>query len=160
VNLDPGVGFVFRRYPRWQLWRRGFGAAQVVSQEPSSSVVHLRVLGTDGSVITHLPILESMVLSRVHKWVGGESPDLHASLAAVARWRREHAEGNAGVFSVPLPEAVDCILATVRSEARSGPAQIESAYPLRDADGVFRTVCVVVLEASQQRVGADGRRQA
>ncbi len=160
MNLEPGVGFVFRQHPRWQFWRRGFGAAQVVSQEPSSSVVHLRVLGTDGSVIMHLPILESMVLSRVHKWMGGESADLHGSLAGVARWRCEHAEGNAGVFSVPLPEAVDCIFATVPSEARSGPVHIESAYPLRDADGAFRTVCVVMLEASQQRVGADGRRQA
>jgi len=145
-ELLPGITFRYRSRPRWKFWRRASGAAQVIATEPSGSILHLRAFALDGSVISHFPILTRCVTQFI-----AEIYDRSMFVAsvddlcrgAVMRWRKAHAEGSAGVFSVPVGEAVDCINDTLPRALADLPYIVESAYPVPGQDGRFRTVHVV-----------------
>lgn len=145
IELIRGASFGFRYHRWWQFWKRGFGAAQVVEAQSSASFVHIRVFGSDGSVIAHMPIERSSLQRFIYKELAAAPiPDgLHAiSEAGVNEWRREHFTGTAGVFSIPLGDAIDAIMQTL-GPAGIGPVVVESAYPV-SSGGDFRTVRVIV----------------
>jgi hypothetical protein len=146
LELSPGIAFRYRACPRWQFWRRASGAAQLIATEPDGSILHLRAFALDGSVISHFPILTHCVTRFIAEIYGPSVPVAPVDepcRAAVIRWRAAHAAGSAGVFSVPVGEAVDRINDTLPREIAELPYVVESAYPVRGQDGTFRTIHVI-----------------
>jgi hypothetical protein len=146
-ELAVGTMFSYRIHPRWRFWRRGWGGAQVIGAEDSRNLLHLRVFGTDGSVISHLPIEKDCVFPFIH-----EIFDVATTAAyvddncrhSILRWREESVNGTAGIFNIPIGAAIDTIESTLPSEVAMQPYQVESAYPIRAEDGEFRRVFVIV----------------
>jgi hypothetical protein len=143
LDLRRGTSFGFRHHRWWQFWKRGYGAAQVIAIE--SGVLHLRLFGSDGSYIAHLPIREAVVRRSAYQIL--ESAPIPDELSALSEegltlWREHEQIGFAGVFSIPLGEAIDAVFYTVPSS--DDPIVIESAYPVRNEGGNFRKVQVVV----------------
>jgi hypothetical protein len=142
ADLVRGTAFSFRYHRVWQVWKRGFGAAQVLAVDRDT--VHLRVFG-DGAVIAHMPIQRESVDPFVQRVL--PSPRIPDGLdelgqSAIAAWRHESSDGKAGVFSVALGEAVDLIMRTIHP-AETSTVVIESAYPVF-MNGTWRTVRVIL----------------
>ena len=144
MRLEQDASFTFALNPTWQFWKRGVGLAEVIARDDEFGVVHLRIIGVGPCVIAHLPILERKALARALR--SSSRPAGHASKDpvsrnAVAAWRFEHGRDIAGAFSVSLGEAIGAIYETA-TQATSD-VFIETAYPIRDESGRFRTVRVV-----------------
>lgn len=140
-----GRGFTFRWYPRWQVWRRTVGGAQTVGLDAAIGVVHLRIFPLDGADeaggILHLPIVASQVGPAVVSVFDIPEGVPAQSTVAIERWRAEHRAGRAGAFSVGIAAAVQLVMEVVGSES----LLIETAYPVRSADGQFSSVHASVI---------------
>ena len=142
TQITAGCRFGFRAWPRWQFWKHGIGVARVVAVDRDLAVAHVQVLAIGPAPIAHLPIL----LRSAQPYARGIVPDPDAvtdeqSLTAIREWRRERSEGRAGVFAVPLHEAVRAVYTTVTGMPEG--EYIENAYPVPGDDGKFKTVRVV-----------------
>jgi hypothetical protein len=141
MKLVTGARFSFRTSPPWRFWKRGTGTARVIALD--GTVVHLQVVG----VVAHLPILRAVVEPVAYDVVEDPSPPDDTALSALAEWRVEYDEGTAGIFSVPLHEAIEMI--DVTAGGRSADECLETAYPVRSDDGVYRTIRVIAPRASE-----------
>ncbi len=68
------------------------------------------------------------------------------SLEAIERWRSAHEHGDAGVFAIPIHEAVKCVYTT--AAGITAEEFIESAYPVQGAGRDFRKVRVITAPAT------------
>ena len=144
-DLDTDLTFAFRAFPRWQIWKRGTASAYVIATSVDG-IVHLLIRGAGPFVIRHLPILQSQATLAMRNVLPSKLADIQAAPqlhATVEAWRREHARGIAGAFSIPLLEAISLIYETIDTVPEN--VEIESAYPVRDRTGDFKTVRVVTL---------------
>jgi hypothetical protein len=146
-SLTSRCRFSFGAWPAWQFWKHGIGIARSVAAEPSGSIIHLQIIGIGPSNIAHLPIL----VTSVQPFARGVVADPAAgsderSLEAVERWRSAHENGDAGVFAIPIHEAVKSVYVT--AAGITAEEFIESAYPVQGPGRDFRTVRVITSPAT------------
>jgi hypothetical protein len=150
VIPEPGTVITFRLARRLFGWKRG--TAQILGLESEHGIIHVRVLGAE--LIGHLPIAAPAFLrSGAKELRAGVVPQ--DSWKALAEWREQYSRGEAGAFGVSLAEAIDLVFQTVREGREPGDdPHVESAYPVRGADGVHNIVkAVCSTAASRERRG-------
>jgi hypothetical protein len=147
TRITSGTRFNFKPFPPWQLWKRGIGIARAIGLEPSGTIVHLQILGIGPSAIAHLPILVAQA-EPFARGIVADSQVLEDPISsdAIENWRNENEANRAGVFSVPLHEAVRTVYLT--ASGLTCDEFIESAYPIRGDDGTFRTIRVITAPAT------------
>lgn len=146
-ELAVGTMFSYRIHPRWRFWRRRWGVAQVIGEEDSRDLLHLRVFGMDGSVVSHLPIRTDCVLPFVEQVFDASDAMVDVDedcRRSITTWRAAQASGVAGVFDLPIGEAISKIEETLPPEVAKQSYHVESAYPVRAEDREFRNVRVIV----------------
>jgi len=141
---DPGDVFTYEARRRW--FRRRVGAAQILGHHDAEGIVCLRVLDVTGNelntLIEFMPITVSAfraskpgVVKRLELPVGWESRR--------DEWVAEWKAGRAGVFSIPIGEAVQKILETVDyfvALSRGEHVSIELAFPQRSSSNQFDAI--------------------
>lgn len=147
-EIQVGDVFLYRGPRRWFRERRS-APGQLLARDDGLGVIHVATyLRFEGQLLVelgHLPLVRSAFARSVVARVA-PMPLPESTWAAVQAWRSRRLAGEAGAFTDELHRAEALVWETVRSfepEAAATNRFVESAYPVRDRAGEYRTVEVV-----------------
>lgn len=147
-----GKRFEFRWRKGWWPFSRQLGTGQILALDRPNATVHVRVFWAADSTrvaIGHIPIGAGALAPCIRR-DGGFEPIPESSLCAIGEWR---STDMAGVFSIPLADAIELAWETVGSS----DVLIESAYPVRGVTGAFTAVRAIVEGAQREDVAGEGQ---
>lgn len=101
-----------------------------------------------GSEIQHMPIVEDKLLQSILTVHADNGFDQQTVWPQIIAWRAAHAAGEAGAFALSPSEAIEMILETV--DDPSPVVLIETAYPVKDSSGTFRSVRAVAHSSASE----------
>jgi hypothetical protein len=164
-RLVRGQIFLYRGPNRWWV-RRTSAPGQIIGVETSLNVIHVATLFEVGSYLEievgHLPITLSSFHASILSVVG-EKDVVECDRDGIQTWRRRHALGEVGAFSLPLWKAERHAWQVVRegeATANREAMLIDYAFPLRSSDGTFTGVEVGVRARVTEKLSDEETQQA